>query len=122
MPGYREHEKDGWTILVGKGASDNDELSTKIAEPQDWWLHAAEYSGSHVVVRSPDGIEPPRPVLQYAARLAAWHSKARGSGGKVDVHLCQARDVSKPRGFRPGTVLLKRWVSMKVYAKDPESG
>lgn len=122
MPGYRTYEKDGWTILVGKGASDNDELSLEIAEPQDWWLHAAGYSGSHVVVRSPDGLEPPRPVLQHAARLAAWHSKARGAGGKVDVHVCQARDVSKPRGFKAGLVQLKRWASLKVYSKDdPES-
>ena len=119
MVAYREESKDGWTILVGKGARQNDELSLKIAEPQDWWMHAAGYSGSHVVVRSPEGDEPPREVLQHAARLAAWHSKARGSRGKVEVHVCLARDVGKASGYPPGTVNIKRFSVIKVYSKDP---
>ena len=83
--GYRSIERDGWEILVGKGAHDNDELSTKIAEPLDYWFHVQDYSGSHVIIRCPDGIEPPHEIVQYAAQLAAWHSKARGAGGKVDA-------------------------------------
>jgi predicted ribosome quality control (RQC) complex YloA/Tae2 family protein len=69
-----------------------------------------------VVVRNPERLpELPRAVGQRAAELAAWYSKARGSRGKVEVHLCRAADVSKPRGFAPGQVLLKRWEALKVY-------
>jgi predicted ribosome quality control (RQC) complex YloA/Tae2 family protein len=118
---YRTHTRQGFTILVGKGAEDNDILTFQVADPDDLWLHVSGWSGSHVVVRvPPDGEEPPREVLQFAARLAAWHSKARGCRGKVDVHVCLARDVSKPRHLAPGEVHLSRFTTMRVYATEPE--
>jgi predicted ribosome quality control (RQC) complex YloA/Tae2 family protein len=121
--GYRVFEIDGFEILVGKGSADNDRLTFGVAEPRDLWLHVAGPAGSHVVVRNPDGLdEIPRPVLDKAAQLAAWHSKARGSRGKVEVHVCRVADVKKPRGFAPGKVLLKRWDAVRVYAKDPGPG
>ena len=120
--GYRTIEFEGFTILVGKADRDNDELSLRVAEPRDFWLHVAGPAGSHVVVRNPENLDAlPKPVLERAAVLAAWHSKARGSRGKVEVHLCRAADVSKPRGFAPGQVLLRRWDAVKVYARNPEA-
>ncbi len=126
--GYRVVEQDGFEILVGKGDLENDRLTFGIAEPRDFWLHVSGPAGSHVVVRNPGDLpleELPRPVLERAAALAAWHSKARGSRGKVEVHVCRVADVRKPRGFAPGQVLLKRWDSVKVYPKgidEPEPG
>lgn len=118
--GWRTYERDGWEILVGKGARDNDHLSFRVAEPQDWWLHASGYAGSHVVVRNPDRRDDlPREVAETAAQLAAYHSKARDARGKVEVHLCRASDIRKPRGVPAGTVQLKRWSAVKVYPRNP---
>jgi len=118
--GYRAQVVDGFQVLVGKGDAENDALTFDVAEPRDFWLHVAGPAGSHVVVRNPEGSEElPREVLQRAAELAAWHSKARGSRGKVEVHVCRVADVSKPRGFAPGEVLLRRWTVLKVYPKPP---
>jgi len=118
---YRTVVVDGWEILVGKGAGDNDRLTLEVADPDDLWFHVADYSGSHVIIRIPEGAgEPPREVVRKAAQLAAWHSKARGAGGKTEVHVCRAGDVRKPRGFAPGKVQLTRWEAMKVYVKDPD--
>ena len=104
---------------MGKGDAENDTLTFEVAEPQDFWLHVAGPAGSHVVVRNPDRIdELPRAVLEAAAALAARHSKARGSRGKVEVHVCRVADVSKPRGFDAGQVLLRRWQSVRVYARE----
>lgn len=117
--GYRTVAVDGFEVLVGKGDADNDHLTFGVAEPADFWFHVASTPGSHVVVRNPDGLsELPRSVFLAAAALAAWHSKARGSRGKVEVHACRVADVSKPRGFARGEVLLRRWESVKVYAKE----
>lgn len=117
--GYRAHTVEGFEVLVGKGAAENDALTFDLAEPRDFWLHVSGPAGSHVVVRNPEGLdELPREVVQRAAELAAWHSKARGSRGKVEVHLCRVADVSKPRGFAPGEVLLRRWTAVKVYPKE----
>jgi predicted ribosome quality control (RQC) complex YloA/Tae2 family protein len=118
--GYRVETVDGFEVLVGKSDAANDTLTFGVAEPGDFWLHVAGPAGSHVVVRNPGGLEElPRGVLERAAELAAWHSKARGSRGKVEVHVCRVADVSKPRGFAPGEVLLRRWDAVKVYAKPP---
>ena len=117
--GYRTQTIEGFEVLIGRGDADNDALTFDVAEPHDFWLHVAGSPGSHVVVRNPDHLsELPRPVLERAAALAAWHSKARGRRGKVEVHVCRAADVSKPRGAPPGEVRLRRWESVRVYAAD----
>jgi predicted ribosome quality control (RQC) complex YloA/Tae2 family protein len=116
--GYRTLEVEGFVILVGKGDADNDHLTFGVAEPQDFWLHVSGPAGSHVVIRNPEKLdEAPRVVIERAAELAAWHSKARGARGKVEVHLCRVADVSKPRGFAPGQVLLREWKAVKVYPR-----
>lgn len=111
---------EGFTVLVGRGDAENDELTFRVAEARDFWLHVAGHSGSHVVVRNPEDLaELPRPVLLGAAHLAAWHSKARGARGKVEVHVCRVSEVKKPRGFPPGQVQLQRWDSLRVYPREP---
>ncbi len=99
---------DGFIVLVGRTAHDNDVLTLKLGAPRDLWLHVAAESGSHVVVRNPDGLDPlPRDTVRFAAALAARYSRAR-HGGTVAVHVAHCADVSKPRGFPPGKVLLSR--------------
>src|SRR4051812_12455794 len=111
---YRTVEVEGFEVLIGRGAGDNDHLTFDVAAPQDLWLHVAGgTAGSHVVVRNPDAIEVPRSVVERAAAFAAWYSKARGAP-KAEVHYCRASDVSKPRGAPAGLVELARWKSVKV--------
>jgi predicted ribosome quality control (RQC) complex YloA/Tae2 family protein len=110
----------GFEVLVGKSARENDELTVKQAQPHDFWLHAAGYAGSHVVIRNPDRLARlPREVIEGAAALAAYHSKAREARGKVEVHVCRAADVRKPKGYPPGKVELRKWESVKVYPRLP---
>lgn len=117
--GHRVHLIEGFEVLVGKGDADNDQLTFGVAEPLDIWMHVSGCPGSHVIVRNPERLDAlPRAVLEAAAQLAAFHSKARGARGKVEVHVCRAADVSKPRGFAPGEVRLKRWDSLRVYPRD----
>ena len=119
--GYRTLTVEGFDILVGKGDADNDRLTFAVGEPRDFWLHVAGPAGSHVVVKNPEGVdELPRSVLARAAELAAFYSKARGVRGKVEVHVCRVADVSKPRGFAPGQVLLKRFKAAKAYPRGIE--
>lgn len=119
---YRTLLVEGFEILIGRGSEDNDHLTFNIAEPHDVWLHVAGGTpGSHVIVRNPDRIEVPRPVIEAAAAAAAWYSKARGST-KVEVHVCRASDVSKPRGAPSGLVELARYKSVRVKPADPGAG
>jgi predicted ribosome quality control (RQC) complex YloA/Tae2 family protein len=111
---YRTILVEGFEVLVGRGDEDNDHLTFDVAQPHDLWLHVAGGTpGSHVVVRNPDKGEVPRPVIERAAQLAAWYSKARGAP-RVEVHYCKASDVSKPRGAPTGLVELARFKNIKV--------
>ncbi len=110
---------DGFTVLVGKSAADNDALSLRLCEPWDFWFHLAGDSGSHVVVRNPDRLDRlPRDTERFAASLAAGYSKARNAG-RVAVHACRGADVSKRRGQPPGEVSLGRWTTVNV---EPQRG
>jgi predicted ribosome quality control (RQC) complex YloA/Tae2 family protein len=109
---------DGWEVLVGRSARDNDELTFRVARPRDLWLHAAGHAGSHVVIRTTETVgDVPRAVIERAAQWAAWHSKARNARGKIEIHVCRAADISKPRGAPAGTVQLRRWDVVKVYPR-----
>ncbi len=111
---YRTVEIDGWEVLVGRSARDNDYLSFKVAKGRDTWLHVAGGTpGSHVIIRNETGGPPPREVLEKAAQLAAWYSKARGAP-RVEVHICTAANVSKERGAPAGQVRIKNFKRMKV--------
>ncbi len=105
---------DGFTVLVGKSAEDNDLLSIQLCEPWDFWFHLAGDSGSHVVVRNPERLDRlPKTTELFAAALAAGYSKARNAG-RVAVHAARGADVSKRRGQPPGEVTLERWKSVRV--------
>ncbi len=111
---YRTLSIGGFEVLVGRGDEDNDHLTFDVAEPRDLWLHVGGGTpGSHVVVRNPEGVEVPKEVVEAAAAVAAWYSKARAAA-RVDVHWCKVSDVSKPRGAPAGMVQLARWKSVKV--------
>jgi predicted ribosome quality control (RQC) complex YloA/Tae2 family protein len=119
---FRSVVIDGWEILIGRSSEDNDHLSLHVAEPDDLWLHVGGGTpGSHVVVRSPDKAEPPRAIVERAAALAAWFSKARNAP-RVEVHVCHGRDVFKPRGAPAGEVELRRWKILKVAPAPPDEG
>lgn len=109
---------DRWEVLAGGTDADNDRLSLKVARANDWWFHVAGQPGSHVILRVGDE-EPPRDVLERAAAIAAWHSKAR-AGGVVAVSGTLAKYVSKPRGAKPGTVSIRRETRFKVRPAVPE--
>lgn len=116
---YRRFFMDGWEIRVGKSARKNDELTARHCRKHDLWLHAKDYSGSHVVLRREPGQQPPLAVLEYAAGLAAWFSKGR-KNNLVPVSYCERRYVRKPRGLPPGAVRMEREEVIMIEPEAPE--
>lgn len=114
IPGTRQYiSADGFEILVGRAAHDNDNLTFRIARPNDLWLHAADYPGSHVIVRNSTRKDLPHRTVMEAAQLAAYFSQAN-KASKVDVHYTARKFVSKIRGAAPGLVRLTRQKSIAV--------
>ncbi len=108
----------GTKILVGKGASDNDALTTKMARPHDLWLHAKDRTGAHVIVVLPKGHTCASQDLVDAAHLAAHFSDVRDEK-VVDIQYAPRRHVRKPKGSPPGFVLVDR-EKVLVLRVEPE--
>ena len=114
LPGMRHYRSsDGYEIIVGRAARDNDTLTFRVARPHDLWLHAGDYPGSHVVVRNSSRKEIPHRTIIEAAQLAAKFSQA-GDDSKVTVHYTQRKFLSKPKGAAPGLVRLSSFRSITV--------
>jgi predicted ribosome quality control (RQC) complex YloA/Tae2 family protein len=115
----RYTSSEGFEILVGKGSKDNDFLTFRVAKSNDLWLHAADYPGSHVVVKNPNRNEIPPKTLLEAAQIAAFFSKAKQQP-KVAVHYTQKKFVNKPKGSALGLVSLASFKTILVEPKISE--
>lgn len=103
---------DGFHIYVGKNNFQNDELTFKFANGGDWWFHAKQMPGSHVILKT-EGNEVPDRAFEEAARLAAYYSKGRGQD-KVEIDYIQKKHVKKPAGAKPGFVVYYTNYSMAI--------
>ncbi|MCL2181987.1 MAG: NFACT RNA binding domain-containing protein [Chitinispirillia bacterium] len=118
-PPFKKYVIDGWEVYLGKNSAQNDELSTKFAKPSDIWLHVAAHAGSHVIIRHQKNTDnPPKTVIEKAAALAVWFSKAKHTS-YAEVHVTEARFVRKRRHAPPGEVIAERCKTVRVEPKDP---
>jgi predicted ribosome quality control (RQC) complex YloA/Tae2 family protein len=103
---------DGFHIYVGKNNLQNEELSLKFASNSDWWFHAKEVPGSHVIVKAL-GKDLPDKTFEEAAALAAFYSKASHST-KVTVDYTLKKNLIKPNSSPPGYVIYHTNYSLVV--------
>jgi len=103
----------GWTARAGRSDLDNDLLTFQASFPQDLWLHAKACPGSHVVLHHPDAQEPPREILEAAARVALQYSKAKNAG-RAAVTVARIADLRKVRGAPAGQVEVRKGKTITV--------
>lgn len=94
---------DGYHMYVGKNNLQNEELTFHFANGNDWWFHAKDAPGSHVIVRT-NGDELPDRTFEEAGRLAAHFSK-NADAKKVEIDYVEKKHVKKPNGSKPGFVV-----------------
>jgi predicted ribosome quality control (RQC) complex YloA/Tae2 family protein len=94
---------DGYDMYVGKNNYQNDELTFQTATGNDWWFHAKQAPGSHVIIKC-NNEEPPISTFEEAASLAAYYSKNKNAD-KVEIDYLQKKNVKKPNGSKPGFVV-----------------
>jgi predicted ribosome quality control (RQC) complex YloA/Tae2 family protein len=114
LPGTRRYRSsDGYEVIVGRTARDNDNLTFRVARPNDLWLHAGDYPGSHVIVRNSSRTEIPHRTIIEAAQLAAKFSQA-GKDSKVSIHYTRRKFLGKPKGAAPGLVRMSTFKTITV--------
>ena len=122
LPFRRFALEGGYEVWVGRNAKQNDALTFRHARKYDLWMHARGVGGSHTVLRLPNRhAQPGRPVLEQAAAIAAYFSKAQGSS-LVPVIMAPRKYVRKPKGAPPGAVVVEREEVLLVEPRLPLEG
>jgi predicted ribosome quality control (RQC) complex YloA/Tae2 family protein len=104
---FKRYLIDGFEVLVGKNAKNNDLLTQQYAYKEDLWLHARDATGSHVVVKYKSGQVFPNSLIEKAASLAAYYSKRRNET-LSPVIVTRKKFVRKPKGLPDGMVVLEK--------------
>ncbi|MEQ9105750.1 MAG: NFACT RNA binding domain-containing protein [Rhodothermales bacterium] len=106
---YRRFALDGgYEVWVGRNARQNDQLTLHDSRKYDLWMHARGVAGSHTVLRVKGRTDrPPRYIIEQAAAIAAYFSKARTSA-MAPVMMTERKYVRKPRKAVAGAVVVER--------------
>lgn len=106
-------EIDGYTVYIGKNNIQNDYLSLKFADKNDYWFHTQKIHGSHIILRTNGNTDVPDEVLTKCATLAKENSKASNSSN-VPIDYCLARYVKKASGSKPGMVIYTNYKTIYI--------
>ena len=98
------YQVEGWTILVGRTAAENDELLRRHVKGLDMWFHTRDYAGGYVFVKNRPGKTIPLSIMLCAGNLAVYHSKAR-KAGKADLYYTQVKHLRRAKDGPKGLVL-----------------
>ncbi len=109
--GVKVHEflsQDGFTIVRGKDQKANHALLTRAAKPFDYWFHAENGPGAHVILRRDHEHQAvPRRSLEEAAILAGL-SSFQSRDSRASVIMALVRHVHPVKGAAPGQVRVDR--------------
>ena len=104
-PAYAEYRTtNGYRVLCGKNNLQNEYITHKLAERSDFWFHAKNMPGSHVVMLLEGREEPPAEDFTDAASIAALFSAAEGAP-MTEVDYTTVRHLKKTAGSKPGFVI-----------------
>lgn len=98
------YEINGWVIIVGRTAAENDDLLRHTVKGADLWLHTRDYSGGYVFIKARSGKTVPLEILLYAGNLAVYHSKAR-KNGQADLYYTNVKYLRRAKNGPKGLVL-----------------
>lgn len=116
---FRKINIDNYTVLIGKNSANNDLLTLKYATKDDLWLHARNVSGSHVIIKNIPGQKIPLYVIERAAEIAAYHSKAKNES-LSPVMYTPKKFVRKIKGSAPGSVVVSKEEVILVVPRNYE--
>ena len=96
---------DGGIIYIGHNAFGNENIYRHLSSPEDLWFHTRNRPGAHILLKSAPGSKNSEDEQFQAATLAAVNSRSRNETA-VEVTMVQVKYLRKPKGGRPGQVLL----------------
>ena len=109
--------KDGWIMLVGRTAAENDELLRRHVRGHDMWLHTRDWPGGYVFIKNRPGKSVPLEILIDAGTLALFYSKGR-KAGTADLYYTHVKYLRRAKNAPKGTVLPTNEKNLTVKLDD----
>lgn len=101
---------DNSNIYVGKNSRQNDYITLKLANKNDYFFHVRNAPGSHVILKTNLLNENDIKIASY---LAASHS-SQAKSNKVDVDYTEKKNVNKAKGAKLGMVYYENFKTVTV--------
>ena len=114
LSNYIKLKIDEFDVFIGKNNKQNDFLTLKVANDNDYWFHTKDIHGSHLILKC-NGITPKISTIEKCAKICAYYSKAKFSS-HVPVDYTLKKFVKKPHGAVPGYVI---YTNNKTIYVDP---
>lgn len=108
--------ESGLQIWVGKSAKNNDQLTFHYANGSDWWLHARDCPGSHIIIRGVKEQYPDEASLRDAAELALRFSKIKDKD-EGEVSITQVKWLKRIKSA-PGKVMLSKHKTLRIFLEN----
>ncbi|PTN31938.1 NFACT RNA binding domain-containing protein [Desulfonatronum sp. SC1] len=119
LPLHRFLSSDGFVLLRGKNQKANHHLLTKAASPFDYWFHAADGPGAHLILkRDSPGRDVPERTMEEAACLAGLASHFSGAA-RATIICAQVKYVRPVKGT-PGMAVVDRVLRTLSVSLEPE--
>lgn len=106
-------------IYVGKNNAQNEYLTLREANKDDYFFHIKDLPGSHVILKNTKEIEDYE--IEIASYLAAKFSK-NSNDRYIDVDYTQKKNVNKAKGSKPGMVYYTDYTTVRVDLEDEPNG
>lgn len=101
---------DNSNIYVGKNSRQNDYITLKLANKNDYFFHVRNAPGSHVILKTNLLNENDIKIASY---LAASNS-SQAKSNKVDVDYTEKKNVNKAKGAKLGMVYYENFKTITV--------
>lgn len=108
------YDVEGFQVYVGNNNIQNDELTFKIASPNDIWMHLKNEHGRHTIIIT-NGKEVPDSVLKIASEITASTKT-----GKIAVDYTIRKNVKRINGTLPGLVTYVNYNTLYVTPNSHE--
>ena len=109
--------RKGWMLIVGRDATENDDLLRHYVKGSDLWLHVRDYPGSYVFIKARSGKTVPLDILLDAGNLALFYSKGRNNG-EGDLFYTPVKFLRRAKNGPKGLVIPTQEKNLHIVLED----
>ncbi len=102
---------DNSNIYVGKNSRQNDYITLKLANKNDYFFHVRNAPGSHVILKTNLLNEND---IKIASQPLAASNSSQAKSNKVDVDYTEKKNVNKAKGAKLGMVYYENFKTVTV--------